>query len=169
MGLKRKSKYGFWKRVLILIMVLLIVGSLIDAYAKWKEKSLSDEEKLKKLLEDKTRYNKGVNRAFINEKWIYITARTFIAIALLILNIWYYYFIVNQDLSKVLNLDEALILLYSFAAFAIAGTPSNFVKLLRNTTVNLRKRWHVGKLDIDLINKKIEVLEIKMAQQTSKT
>ena len=160
-----KEKGGFWKKVLIVILVILIIGALIDAYLRWKEKNLTDEEKLERLKKDHNRYLKGNNKAFINEKWIYFTSRTIIAIGLLSWNIRFYYVTTNQDLSKVLNMDEVIILVYSFLAFAIAGTPSRFVKSLRRWILNIQKGWHVGKLDITLINKEIEELEFKITQK----
>ena len=53
------------------------------------------------------------------------------------MNVWYFFKVADKDLGKLLNLDEVIILSYSFLAFIIAGTPTKFVELLRTTTINL--------------------------------
>ena len=162
-----KKKVSFWKQVLIVIGVIFLILIFLDVYFKWKDKRLTDEEKLLNLKKDHEKCKEGIKRASTNEKWIYLISRSIIAIILVVLNLMYFNFrFINFDLSTQLNFNEAIILSYSFVAFMIAGTPSKFVKLIRITIFNYRKRAHLGKLDIDKIEKEIAELDMKIKKQS---
>jgi uncharacterized membrane protein len=156
----------FLKQVLIIIGVLLLVLIFADVFYKWKQRKKSDQEKLESLKQDRVKYYEGIQRASVNEKWIYLVSRTLIAIGILLANViyWKWY---NQkfDLGEQLNFNEVYILIYSFLAFIIAGTPTKFVKLIRLTIYNFRKREHLGNLDIELINNEIAKLEEKIKNE----
>jgi hypothetical protein len=154
---------NFFKNILIALFAYLIVGIIADLIAKWQFNKLPDTEKLKRLNEQKKKYNEGLNRAIKNERLIYIVARSLIAILLLGINYYFFLFFNYEfDLNKQMGINNALILIYSFTAFAIAGTPTKFVKLIRESVYSLNKRWKVGKIDIDELNDKIRMLNEKI-------
>lgn len=154
---------NLFKNILIALFVYLIVGIIADVIAQWQFNKLPDKEKLKRLNNQRDKYYEGINRAIINERLIYIVARSLIALVLIFINYFFYLYYNHEfDLNKQMGINNAIILIYSFTAFAIAGTPTRFVKLIRESVYSLNKRWKVGKIDIDELNYKIKVLEQKV-------
>lgn len=164
-----KRNKTFWKQVLIIVGVILFALIILDIFFKKKRSKLSDEEKLASLKKDREVFLIGIKLASKNEKWIYLISRSIIGLILLSINFIYWRFYnLNFKLSEQLNLNEAIILVYSFCAFIIAGTPTKFVKLIRVTIYNYRKRAHIGNLDIDLINNEISILEEMIKKRNEK-
>jgi hypothetical protein len=118
------------------------------------------------LKEQKKAYENGILKATNNERWIYLTARTLIALLLIFSNLLFYWFWNRPiDYNNQINFNEVLILGYSFVAFIIAGTPTKFVKLIRVTIYNWRKRELVGTINIEEINNEISILEERISKQ----
>lgn len=158
------STKRFIKIVLIILLVFLFVGIVYNYFQSKKPKS--DEEKLKELKEQRLAYDNGVLKALTNEWWIYIIARSIIALFVILVNYVFYRYWNNPiNYNNQISLNEALLLGYSFLAFIIAGTPTKFVELLRTTIYNWRKREHVGAINIDEVNKEIELLEELLKKQ----
>lgn len=143
---------------MIILLAFLIVGIIINWFQT--NKPQSDQARLKELKEQKEAYEKGLLKATNNERWIYIVARTLIAILLVLSNfLFFWYWNKPIDYNNQINFNEVLILGYSFIAFIIAGTPTRFVELIRTTIYNWRKRAHVGNINIEEVNKEIALLE----------
>lgn len=163
---KNRIKRFFWK-VFILLSVILFVGIIVDIVQEGFYNRLSDEEKLARNQKEKQEYEKGIIKAETNEKWINIVTRLILAAIIFWLN--YLYFeafnthtnFIDQ-LNEQITINEAWILGYTFIAFILAGTPSRFIKLVRNTVLNLRKRSHVGHIDIQKVDERITELEAKI-------
>lgn len=144
--------------ILIILSVLLLAGIFWDWYKSAKKQS--DQDRLNELRDQKIAYENGIQKAVKNEWWIYIIARTLVALIIILLNfIFYWKWNDPLDYNLQINFNEVLVLGYSFLAFIIAGTPAKFVKLVRTTIYNIRKRAHVGQIDIDQVNHEILVLE----------
>lgn len=164
---RKKDKSATW-RVVKIVLIILFAFLLVGIAYNWfqSKKTISDETRLKELKEQKQAYDNGILKASTNEKWIYITARTLIGLLLILSNFIYFWFWNKPiDFNNQINFNEVLLLGYSFLAFIIAGTPTKFVKLLRITIYNWRKREHVGKINIEEIKMEIAQIEERIQKQ----
>lgn len=164
---RKKDKSATW-RVVKIVLIILFAFLLVGIAYNWfqSKKTISDETRLKELKEQKQAYDNGILKASTNEKWIYITARTLIGLLLVLSNFIFFWFWNKPiDFNNQINFNEVLLLGYSFLAFIIAGTPTKFVKLLRNTIYNWRKREHVGKINIEEIKMEIAQIEERIQKQ----
>lgn len=162
-----------WQYILVLylsILVALFIGIIINAIRQSWFEGRTDEDKLERYKKRKLEYEKGVGRAKLNEHYISLGLRLFIALLIAVGNVLYFYRC-NQGvqfkdwLGEQVLINEAAILAYSFFALTIAGTPSKFIERARMAIFNLRIRYHVGHMDIDQVNQKIEELELKIAKK----
>jgi hypothetical protein len=158
------SSKRFLKIVLIVLLAFLIIGIFYNWFQSQKPKS--DEIRLSELNEQKKEYDSGILKASTSEWWIYITARTLIGLLLGFSNfLFYWYWNSPIDYNNQINFNEVLILAYSFIAFVIAGTPTKFVKIIRATIYNWRKREHVGAINIEEIKNEIAIIEGRIKKQ----
>lgn len=82
-------------------------------------------------------------RAIKAEKRILIWARIVIAFGFVLLNIWYYITFNRSmfDLGNQMNINGVVVMLYSFIAFVIHGTPEKFIRNIKlNTKIYLRRK-----------------------------
>ncbi|NVK66375.1 MAG: hypothetical protein HWE22_17415 [Flavobacteriales bacterium] len=175
MGRRKKGgSHSFLEIVLIIVGVLLLVLIIADALENRRERKKTDAEKLQDLKELREKYNSGIKRSVRNEFWIYFIARTIIVGLIVGLNLFFYFSYYSNlhwenALAHLMNINEALILIYSFIAFMIYGTPSKFVKGIRQVIYRWRKRRNLpANLDIDQLEKEIAALEAKIKADKNK-
>lgn len=170
--------------VLAIVAIILTFGWLISdeevqpklASANNDEnKKLIDPEEEKKKL--KTQLNTTLERIkFIEdrkieiehrEKRFLIASRVVLGLILIALNIVYvYFFNLSFKFDSQLNLNEAILLVYSFFAFLTYGTPTKFVTAIKSKIAYMLKKKHIDvieeleplKLEKDRLIKEIEKL-----------
>ena len=158
----------FLKALGIIVMTYLLFGIVADLIANWKFNKLPIHERLKIRKEESRKYYEGIEKAYKGEKVIYFTARTVIALIVLVINYLYWLnYNADFDLNKQAGVNNILILGYSFLAFVIAGTPKKFVEITRKTVLSLNRRWFVGKIDITKVEQDITNLEEKLKTDSS--
>lgn len=168
MSKKKRGTFSFWQTVLIIVGVILLVLVVADAFAKYRDKNKTDDERLQDLKKLREKHNQGIKKSLKNEYWIYLTARSIISLLLLGTNALFYFFYCIESswekaLGSMLNLNEALILSYSFIAFTLYGTPSKFVKGIRQVIYRWRKRRNIPEnVNINDLNNEISALETKI-------
>lgn len=159
----------FLKALGIIVMTYLLFGVVADLLANWRFNRLPIDERLSIRRKERSKYYSGIEKALKGEKIIYLTARTLIAVFLLIFNYLYWKkYNMDFDLSKQAGVNNIIILCYSFLAFVMAGTPKKFVELMRQTILNMNRRLLVGKIDIEKVEQDIKNLEEKLQTQTAR-
>lgn len=157
MSNKRKSENIFLLEIIIGVFAVIGFIFFIGQLFENKKESLPREvetkpenslEKKKKRLSDLERYIAKLsphrNQLEITERNIYLWSRIAIAIGFIGLNISYlYYSNWLFDLGAHVNLNGAIILVYSFFAFIIYGTPETMARAIREKTGKLLKRKHI--------------------------
>jgi hypothetical protein len=160
---KNSSQYKFLRAILIvfaIVAIILTIGWIINETGKKRtiaepdeeDEKLPDAEAEKKKLETRlgeidSRIKSIQNRKFeiaAREKKIFISARLTIGVMLVALNALYIYF-TNWPfkLDAQLNVNGAILLVYSFFAFITYGTPTRFINALKTKIAYFLKKKHI--------------------------
>lgn len=113
------------------------------------EEEKKEKQKLLLQVEERINYIEGKKVSILKrEKTVFISARFLIGMALVGVNIWY----LKENnlpfaLDKQLNINGAVVLIYSFLAFITYGTPSRFVTALKNKISFYLKRKHIDLIE----------------------
>ena len=142
--------------IIILLGIVFFIGELFDDKSAKETKDIEPKHKPEnKLKKKKERLALVVSRiAELNpqrkkiERRILIGTRWVIAIGLVAYNIiclWLAYDW-NFDLGNQMNVNGAAVMLYSFTAFILYGTPDNLVKEFKRKSKLRLKRKHIPML-----------------------
>ena len=175
MSKKRKNKEDKTKNIVLIILIIIFILITVGIYTHQEEEiaKLTEINKLqerlitveKKIVE--LEYRK--NEIFAFERKLLVRARIIIALFLALINlVCLNYKITAPNLNEILNLNEAILLSYSFVAFALYGTPSNLVKALKKNVMFALKKNHINsisELEEYYAEKELIELTIKSMQQ----
>lgn len=168
----------------VVVLIILTIGWIINETEKQNaikgpdedDKKLPDLEEVKKKLklrlsEVEARIKFIENRKIeiiTKEKKILIAARLIIGLKLLALNgLFLYFFNWPFKLDAQLNINGAILLVYSFLAFITYGTPTRFINALKSKIAYYLKKKHIDiieeleplRLERDRLIKEIDLLE----------
>lgn len=154
---KRNNDSG-WADFLAIVLFIVglflfigLIGSKSSSKQKELEPQLSEEEQLKRRLkqtQDRIKELEPQREELIRtEKRYFFWARFTIGCILLVVNGLYLFFDNwhQFDLGKQLNINAAIVLVYSFFAFILYGTPNRLVNAIKKKTSDyfLRKHKHI--------------------------
>lgn len=113
------------------------------------EEELKEKRSLLNKVEDRIKFIEGKKVSILKrEKAVFISARFLIGIILIGVNVWYLKeYNLPFALDKQLNINGAVVLVYSFLAFITYGTPSRFVTALKNKISFFLKRKHIDLIE----------------------
>lgn len=194
--MKRDSNIG-WSIIKFILIVLAIafiiitVGSVIksspinlngdnDPKKEEDEPNHLEEEKKKKLAllqetNDRIKYVEEKKESVLKrEKYVFISARLLVGILLITANVLYLR--VNNwgfALDKLMDLNGAIVLCYSFVAFVAYGTPSRFVNALKGKISYFLKYRHIELVEElgplkekqRILTEEIEQIDLKLSNE----
>jgi hypothetical protein len=154
----RRNRNNNWldfiETVLVIVGFILLIGLAISyLLPKKKEEptALTKEQRQQLLLEQiqaRIRELEPQKEQLLRtEKRYFFWARFTIGCLLLLVNGLYLYFDnwIHFDLGKQLNINGAIVLIYSFAAFILYGNPNRLVIAIKKNASQffLRKHMHI--------------------------
>lgn len=164
-----KNDKSNFKLVLIIVFIILLIGIVFYAITEKKKKEvkeeLTDKEKKRiRLAEVKKQIaflEPQKEKLENKEWWLFLYARIFIAIMIIVINVLY---LLNDNwhcfsLSKQLNINTGMLFIYSFTAFLLYGTPTALVngmkkwvskRMLKNNVHILTELENLQKEEIEL-------------------
>ena len=145
--------------IIILLGIVFFIGELFDDKSAKETKDIEPKHKPENKLKKKkerlalvvsriAELNPQRKKIFKIERRILIGTRWVIAIGLVAYNIiclWLAYDW-NFDLGNQMNVNGAAVMLYSFTAFILYGTPDNLVKEFKRKSKLRLKRKHIPML-----------------------
>lgn len=137
--------------IIVVFFIILSVGWFLWRKQKEEEEKLEKENKKKRLADVEKRiielesHKKEIEET---EKEIFIRARLFTGAILAATNIVYCIYIRKDlDLGKILDLNGAILLSYSFIAFITYGTPTIFINNIKQRASNYLRSEHIDSLE----------------------
>lgn len=151
---KEKKKQENIKIALIIVIVILVIVitlGLVLAFQGEAEKAAEeDKEKKRKRLQEleikikplaKTR-----SELAQREKTVFLGIRFLVGLGIVVLNVLlWYYFNTEKQLGQQVTYNEAALLIYSFIAFILSGTPTKFMLAMKKGATSVVK---IGKKHI---------------------
>lgn len=151
---KEKNKLEkFWRFFIAIIAVALIIliAGWFFKQEKERQRIEEKEKKLNRLKEIKEKIKilqTNKKRIELIEKRILITARILIGVILIAINYFFGYdFIHPFNLSRIIDINEAVLLGYAFIAFITYGSIDNFVFALKSKVVHVLRKNHIESLE----------------------
>lgn len=139
--------------VIAIVAFILLIGLIIYAVLEKnkKEKGVSQQQQQKLWLDQIQARIKELEPQkellIRTEKRYFFWARLTIGCLLFLVNCLYLYFYnwVNFNLGNQLNINGAIVLVYSFAAFILYGSPTRLVNAIKKNASQffLRKHMHI--------------------------
>lgn len=181
---KRNKRYPAWVNILIAVLAIILVfvtWGVITQKKEQEELAEAEEEQSKlneirieqeliqlqkefsELTKRISEMNPLIKKIEQQMKLVLLLARIGIGVLLIVGNISFFMFTADQSnnwesiFSNQLNLNEAIILIYSFGALVIYGTPSNFSQALKARILRTLEEQHLS------ISNELIVLELRKA------
>ncbi|MFV5702587.1 hypothetical protein ACM55F_12020 [Flavobacterium sp. XS2P12] len=161
--------------VFAVIGIIFFIGELFEKSKESKTKEIdtipekSIDKKKRRLNEVERNITKLCpRRNHLNntEKIIYLWSRIIIATGFLAINLGYlYYTNWSFDLGSLLNINGAIVLVYTFFGFIIYGSPDKLVKEIKEKSRNRLIKKHIHILsELENFEKEREVLLIDIKE-----
>jgi hypothetical protein len=167
--------------VLVILGIIFFIGELFEGSntkeIKENEKQPKPQDKLQKkkerleIVKSKiAELNPLRKKIFKTERRIFIGTRIVIATGFIIYNVLCLWLVYGWkfDLGEQMNINGAAVMLYSFIAFLLYGTPDNLVKEFKRKSKQRLKHKHIPMLSelksLENEQKKL-VIDIKNLEQ----